>query len=80
MHDKRRTLATHAYIIEAANRYNTPIAAAFRKALGIRASKPKPARRGRENKPRNQKRGYHPSKQELEQCRKQKHGVVWHEQ
>jgi hypothetical protein len=80
MHDKRRTLATRAYIVDAAKRYQTPIAAAFRKALNIGAPKPKPARRRHDKQPRGKKRGYQPSKRELEECRKQKHGVTYREQ
>ena len=66
-----RQLATREYIEIAALRYDTPVAAAFRRSLGITA-KPKKRRRRRHHS------GSHkPTHKELEACRKQKHGVVW---
>ena len=66
-----RQLATREYIEIAAMRYDTPVAAAFRRSLGITA-KPRKRRRRRRHS------GSHkPTHQELEACRKQKHGVVW---
>ena len=66
--------ATLDYIEQAARRYRTPVAAAFRRALGI-ADKPRKRRRRRRRGPAH----HGPTRGELESCRKQKHGVVWHE-
>lgn len=69
-----RQLATREYIEIAAMRYDTPVAAAFRRSLGITA-KPKRRRRRRRHSA-----SHKPTRKELDECRKQKHGVVWHEQ
>lgn len=71
MSNKR--LATREYIKQAALSHDTAMAAAFCKALGIKPRK------------REQRTGHHRRRdgirrRDLEQCRKQKHGVIWHEQ
>lgn len=65
--------ATRSYIEQAARRYRTPVAAAFRRALGI-TDKPRKRRRRRRHSA-----SHKPTHKELDECRKQKHGVVWHE-
>lgn len=69
-------LADRAYIEDAARRYDTAIAAAFRRALGVGMDK-KPPRKKRRR--RRHHSGSQPTHAELEECRKQKHGVVWHD-
>lgn len=62
--------ASRQYIIEQAKRHDTVVAAAFRRALGVRL----------EAKPSNRhcrRRRVKATDSELEACRKQKHGVVW---
>lgn len=70
MSNKR--LATREYIKQAALSHDTAMAAAFCKALGI-----KPRKRER---PKQRRRKSGIRRRDLEQCRKQKHGVIWHEQ
>lgn len=67
-----RQLATREYIEIAALRYDTPVAAAFRRSLGITA-KPRKRRRRRRHKAAHSE----PTHAELEACRKQRHGVTW---
>lgn len=66
----KQQAASRQYIIEQAKRHDTVVAAAFRRALGVRLEA-KPSNRHR------RRRRVKATDSELEACRKQKHGVVW---